>query len=246
MNENVWERQELLFKIKLLKDRVEAFESGEKYVQMEKLHKVARAGDFRTIQHLKKELAQERAEKVHVRELWYATCLDIQNECDYKLKEKEKECAKKLAEKDQVILLLQKDLQDAREQQEAEHKKYLNQLKEAYDAKTQLEEEKEKNQELLALINKDYSNSSKSSSMSPDHKTIHNSRERSGLRPGGQPGHIHHGRRRQEPTESHDNTSARSQWQRYMRPDLTTMSRRCGQSICLVLCYVRRGLLGCK
>ena len=147
MNENVWERQELLFKIKLLKDRVEAFESGEKYVQMERLHKVARAGDFRTIQHLKKELAQERAEKVHVRELWYATCLDIQNECDYKLKEKEKECAKKLAEKDQVILLLQKDLQDAREQQEAEHKKYLNQLKEAYDAKTQLEEEKEKNQE---------------------------------------------------------------------------------------------------
>ena len=96
---------------------------------------------------MKKELAQERAEKVHVRKLWYATCLDIQNECDYKLKEKEKECAKKLAEKDQVILLLQKDLQDLREQQEAEHEKYLNQLREAYDAKTQLEEEKEKNQE---------------------------------------------------------------------------------------------------
>lgn len=156
MNENVWERQELLFKIKLLKDRVEAFESGEKYVQMERLHKVARAGDFRTIQHLKKELAQERAEKVHVRELWYATCLDIQNECDYKLKEKEKECAKKLAEKDQVILLLQKDLQDAREQQEAEHKKYLNQLKEAYDAKTQLEEEKEKNQERMEESPEEY------------------------------------------------------------------------------------------
>ena len=33
-------------------------------------------------------------------------------------------------------------------------------------------------QELLARIHKDYSNSSKSSSMSPDHKTIHNSRER--------------------------------------------------------------------
>ena len=156
MNENVWERQELLFKIKLPKDRVEAFESGEKYVQMEKLHKVARAGDFRTIQHLKKELAQERAEKVHVRELWYATCLDIQNECDYKLKEKEKECAKKLAEKDQVILLLQKDLQDLREQQEAEHEKYLNQLREAYDAKTQLEEEKEKNQERMEESPEEY------------------------------------------------------------------------------------------
>ena len=36
-------------------------------------------------------------------------------------------------------------------------------------------------------------------------KTIyHNSREKSGLNPGGQPGHIHHGRKRQEPTESHE------------------------------------------
>ena len=39
MYENVWDRQSLLFQIKLLKDRVEAFESGEKYIRMEKLHK---------------------------------------------------------------------------------------------------------------------------------------------------------------------------------------------------------------
>ena len=56
-------------------------------------------------------------------------------------------------------------------------------------------------QELLSRINKDYSNSSKSSSMSPNHETIHNSREKSGLSPGGQTGHIHHGRKRKEPTE---------------------------------------------
>ena len=40
--------------------------------------------------------------------------------------------------------------------------------------------------------------------MSPDHKTIYNSRERFGLKPGGQPGHIYHDRKRQEPTESHE------------------------------------------
>ena len=204
MVESVWDRQELLFNLKILKDRVEAFESGEKYVQMQELHRIARAGDFRTIKRLEQELARERAEKVHVRELWYATCLDIQGECDKKLKQKDKECQRKLEEKDRLILQLQKDLQKERELREAEHEKYLKQVKEAYEAKTQLEEEKEKSLELLARINKDYSNSSKSSSMSPNHDTIHNSREKSGRAPGGQPGHIHHGRKRQEPTEIHE------------------------------------------
>lgn len=82
MYEDVWERQELLFKIKILKDRVDAFESGEQYVRTEKLHQIARAGDLRTIKRLRKELAQERVEKIHIRELWYAICLDMQHECE--------------------------------------------------------------------------------------------------------------------------------------------------------------------
>lgn len=204
MYENVWDRQELLFKIKLLSDRVEAFESGEQYARMEELHRLARESDFRTIKRLKKELAKERAEKVHVREIWYETCLDVQKECEKKLQQKDKECARKLEEKDRIIRKLHKDLQREKELRETEHEKYLKQLGEAYEAKTQLEEEKEKNQELLSRLNKDYSNSSKSSSMSPNHKTIHNSREKSGRNPGGQPGHIHHGRKSQEPTESHE------------------------------------------
>ena len=201
MYEDVWDRQSLLFKIKLLTDRVEAFESGEKYRRMKELHRIAREGDSRTIQRLKKELAQERSEKTRVRELWFATCLDMQDQFDKQLKQKDEECAEKLAEKDRIILLLQKDLQEEREGREEEHEKYLKQVKEAYEAKTQLEEEKERNQELLSRINKDYSNSSKSSSMSPNHETIHNSREKSGRSPGGQPGHVHYGRKHKEPTE---------------------------------------------
>ena len=204
MYENVWERQELLFKIKLLKDRVEAFENGDQYVRMKKLHQIAREGDFETIKHLKKELAQERAEKIHVRELWYNTCLGIQRECEKRLKEKDKECEKKLVEKDKLILSLQKDLQKERQKRKDYHEKYLKQVKEAYEAKTELEEEKGKNQELVSRINKDYSNSSKPSSMSPNHATIHNSREKTGRRPGGQPGHIHHGRKRQKPTQTYE------------------------------------------
>ena len=68
MYENVWDRQSLLFQIKLLKDRVEAFESGEKYIRMEKLHKIAREGDFRTTKRMKKELAEESAAQSRITE----------------------------------------------------------------------------------------------------------------------------------------------------------------------------------
>ncbi len=47
---DVWDRQELLFKIKLLQDRVDAFESGRKYSVMVKEHKIARESDFRVME----------------------------------------------------------------------------------------------------------------------------------------------------------------------------------------------------
>lgn len=56
-----------------------------------------------------------------------------------------------------------------------------------------------KNLKLTARINKNYTNSSKSSSMSPNHKTIQNNREKTDRRPGDQPGHVHHVRKRREP-----------------------------------------------
>ena len=52
----------------------------------------------------------------------------------------------------------------------------------------------------LTKPNKDYTNSSKSSSQSPNHNTIPNGREKSGKKPGGQKGHIHHERKHMVPT----------------------------------------------
>ena len=199
-----WDRQSLLFKIKLLQDRVEAFENGEQYLRMKKLHKVARDGDFRTISRLKAELEQERAEKIRVRENWYGTCEDIIKEYERRLAQKDREYRRSLRKKDALIGKLQAEIQKLEEKYGAEHEKCLRQLKQAYEAKTLLEEEREKNKALTARIGKDYTNSSKSSSLSPNHKTIHNSREKSGRRPGGQPGHVHHGRKRQEPTASRE------------------------------------------
>ena len=201
---DVWDRQELLFKIKLLQDRVDAFESGRKYSVMVKEHKIARESDFRVMERLRKDLAQERAEKIRIRNLWFGTCEDILKECSRTIARKEKEYERDLKEKDAFIQKLQTEIQRLEEKLGTEHEKYLRQIEETYEARTQLEEEQEKNKALAAKLRKDYSNSSRSSSMSPNHKTIHNSREKSGRRPGGQPGHEHHGRKRQEPTETRE------------------------------------------
>ena len=63
-----------------------------------------------------------------------------------------------------------------------------------------MEDERGKVLELKAQINRDHENSSKSSSLNPNHKKITNNREPSGRRPGGQIGHKWHPRKRYSPT----------------------------------------------
>lgn len=141
------------------------------------------------------------AEKAKVRDIWYHTCLDIQAQCSKRLMELENDCECRILKSEIKIEKLRADLSQAFKDYGAERRKRLAVEKELAEVKAQLETEQAKNQELAVRINKDYSNSSESSSMSPNHKTIHNSRKKSGLKPGGQRGHIHHGRKLQEPTE---------------------------------------------
>lgn len=183
-------RADLLFQIRLLKDKVEAFESGEKYVRMKEECGKIHSADLRTIRRLEKERADARIETVRVRNLWYTTCSDIVKEKDRLLKKKEEE-----------IEELKKRLDAALRGKKEEHQKYAGKCGEVYEIRTKLEDEKEKNRSLNARISRDYNNSSESSSMNPDHPTIHNSREKTGKKPGGQPGHIHNGRKRRTPTE---------------------------------------------
>jgi hypothetical protein len=64
----------------------------------------------------------------------------------------------------------------------------------------ELEKEKGKNLKLKAQINRDHENSSISSGSKPARKKILNCREKTGRKPGGQPGHPGHARKRQIPT----------------------------------------------
>lgn len=190
-DEDVISRSDLLFRIKILKDKVRSYETGDKYLRMKEQHKKAREADGRTIKRLERELSESRRETIHVRDLWYATCVDVIAECD-----------RKIMEKDRRIADLEKKLAESEARREKERGEKISRIQELYQARTELEEEKEKKLALEARLNKDHTNSSRPSSADPNHKSIPNGRETTDRKPGGQSGHEHHPRKRQEPTET--------------------------------------------
>lgn len=179
----------LQYEVKNLRQLVKSFQSGERYLQMEKEYRRIINELEHQIRHLKAELAASHAETVSVRNKWFQTCEDVIKEMEAALARKDREVKKAKKEAHQA----------KKERDEALEKLHEKNLK-LYEVQTQLEDERGKNLELTARINKDYTNSSKSSSQSPNHGKIHNGREKTGRRPGGQPGHPHHKRKRQDAT----------------------------------------------
>lgn len=178
----------LQYEVKKLKKLAESFRSGEKYIQLEKAYQKIIDGLKREIRQLKAELAAAHAETIRVRNQWFQTCEDV-------IKESEKE----LAGKDRELKKMREAMYREQRLRDEAEEKLRRKTRELYEVQTQLEEEKGKNLELTARVNRDYTNSSKSSSQNPNHKKIHNGREKTGRKPGGQPGHPHHKRKRQEP-----------------------------------------------
>ena len=185
------EISDLRFQNKLLRDKVAAFESGEKYVQMKQhMMEITRYYE-REIKKLKDELTDAHKETIAVRELWNQANEDVQQEANLALEKMRKQVDE-----------AQKKQYEAERKRDAALDKAKEKNAEMYAAKVALEEEKEKNSALTARIHKDHTNSSKPSSADPNHKTIHNSREKSGRKPGAQDEHEFHPRKRLPPTET--------------------------------------------
>lgn len=180
----------LQYRVKNLKAQVDAFRNGSKYQQMDAQYKSLLHTEESRIHKLEVELSKAHAQTIDVRNKWWDTIEDI-----YKDHQKE------LAAKNARISALEKRIILVEQQRDAALDKVAEQRHELYEVKTELEEEKGKNLKLMAQINRDYENSSKPSSQSPNHKKISNSREKSGKHPGGQPGHKGHGRKKQAVTE---------------------------------------------
>lgn len=184
----------LQYRVKAQARIIREFESGERYLKLEEKHEAAIRERDRIIRRLEKELAQARQETVRVRKLWFESTDDL--EAAYE---------KKLAQKDRMIRGLQKEKLETARQRDAALDKCREKQLEIYRLGTRLEEVEGQNKKLTAQVNKDFENSSLPSSLQgPRRKKVPNSRIRTGRRPGGQPGHKGHCRKRHLVTETHE------------------------------------------
>ena len=180
----------LEYRLKAAKAELESFRSGEKYVQMEKLRlKEVRALE-RKVRRLENELAAARSQAITIRDQWFEVFEQMQKECEKRVAAAQKEARR-----------MEKRALKAEKQRDEALEKVKEQRQELYEVKTRYEEEKEKNSKLVAQINRNYENSSIPSSKALSRKKIANSREKTGRKPGGQPGHKGHCRKKLPPTE---------------------------------------------
>ena len=177
------------YRLKSLSFQLNEFRTGQKYLDMKEFHISQLAVKEREIKYLKAEIADAHAEIITMRKYWSQIFDDI-----------EESHAEELSKKDIVIRTLEKTNIELHQRIDEEKDKRKALLSELYQVKTELEKEQGKNQKLMAQKNRDYENSSKSSSMNPNHKKIVNNREKTDRHPGGQPGHKFYPRHRHTPT----------------------------------------------
>jgi len=193
MNANFEYITNLQYKVKSLSASVQAFESGEKYTSMKAEYRAHLSAKDREIRELKSELEDAHRQTVIQRHNWWQVFEDMEEEHAKTLEKKEREtnqwkarAFKAEGQRDDLKASLQEKIQ------------------ELYAVKTELEEEKGRNQKLTAQINRDHENSSIPSSQKPNRKKITNNREKTGKKPGGQPEHKGHPRNKHTPTKRID------------------------------------------
>ena len=180
----------LMCRLKAAQTRNKELESGEHYIKLKELHQKECRTYERKIQALLTEIADAHKETIRVRNYWFQVLENMLLEFEAIQKKAEQ----KLRKMEKRALLAERQRDDALEKAKEFRLKF-------YETATQLEEEQGKNLKLHAQINRDYENSSIPSSKAVRRKKITNNRKKTGRRPGGQPGHKGHCRKRQEPTQ---------------------------------------------
>lgn len=169
---------------------IASYENGERYVRMQEDYLNNLRHLEKHVKKLEAELASAYRMNTSMRNHWMDVFDDLQ-----------KEMENGTSRLQNIIKKLMKDSIEMSQKFDAANTKISEQRKELYAVKTELEEEKGKNQQLHAQINRDYENSSIPSSKTINHKKIANSREKTERKQGAQSGHQHHGRKKQTPSK---------------------------------------------
>ena len=175
----------LLCRLKAAQTRIKELESGERYIHLQELHQKEYMAYERKLRRLTQDLAAAHRETIRVRNYWFQVLEDMQRELEQ---------AKRKAE--QELKKMEKRALDAEKQRDDALDKAKEIRLQYYETAAELEEERGKNLKLRAQINRDYENSAIPSSKSIKRKKIANSREKTGRKPGGQPGQPGHRRKK--------------------------------------------------
>jgi len=179
---------DLQYKIHAQAKIIEAYRSEKKYRDLQKLLVLEHRRYCVMEARYKAELAAAHANEATVRKQYMEVVEDLEKE----MEKLEKKLLRKLKKMEERALKAEREKAEMQDKQR-------DALRQKYEAEVKLEEEREKNKNLRAMLNHDYENSSKPSSQSPNHKKITNNREKTGRKPGGQPGHAHHPRKKRIP-----------------------------------------------
>lgn len=172
----------LQYRNRSLAKQVEAFQSGEKYIQMEAACQKLLRFHHREIKRLESELSRALSETITVRRYWGEIMDDLEKGYQKQIRRLKTELAR-----------LKKQNLELAGQRDAAKDKLRERTGQYYAAAAELEDERGKNKKLMAQVNRDFENSSLPSSLqAAGRKKIPNSREKSGRRPGEQPEHKGH------------------------------------------------------
>lgn len=184
----------LQYRNRALSKQVEDFKSGEKYMQMEAEYKKLLRFHHQEMKRMENELSKAHSETVTVRRYWGEVMDDLD-------KEHQALVRRLMAQ----IERLKKQNQELARQRDAAQDKLRERTQQYYAIAVELEDERGKNKKLTAQVNRDFENSSIPSSMQkPGRKRIPNSREKTGRKPGGQPGHKGHCRKKHAAAQTYE------------------------------------------
>lgn len=175
---------DLQYRNRALKQELEEFKSGARYIKLQEDYRRVIAGFIREIQQLKAGQADANARTVSVRNLWYEECERIWKEHESEMEAKDREIQRL---NDKIWEIYQKCDEELDKQAREYEEKLTERDAEIYALRAALARAE-------ALLGRDSTNTNLPTSKTPidKQKRIPNTREKSGKKKGGQPGHEKH------------------------------------------------------